>query len=54
MLSPVSLSTPYHFVIAVWRVNHNPGVEASAFYRSMTHKRTPEIFYGPFYGRAKF
>jgi len=39
----------------VWRVKaESHRVESSAFYRSPRQKRKPEIFYGPFYGRAKF
>jgi len=42
-------------VIAVWRVKaESPRLEASAFYGSPARKRQTEIFYGPFYGRAKF
>src|SRR5215813_8882834 len=45
----------YQSVIAVRRVKaQSRRGEASAFYKSTTLKRKPEIFYGPFYGRAKF
>src|SRR5262245_36847131 len=45
----------YHSVIAAWRLKaESRRVEASAFYRGQRLKAQAEIFYGLFYGRAKF